>query len=208
MSDDSALKFLPFHTLNEFMRDDFRLTVVRTVLTALPNLPARLKDSLNRWTRQVVKVPGFRNSEKAPAAIKVLPLISAFQKSPDLVAVVIASWAEAKSELRQQVYDVLVGRGWPVFPADLADFKMPSSEEDFHLLPLDADRTRMPGFLPTWLPDQDFEAIYTTYAERFPDGSGSLDEVSLMTVWLSLRLPFQVRGESDEEAHSRHEHTH
>ena len=203
---DSSLKFLPFHALNEFMRDDFRLTVIRTVLTSLPTLPSRLKDPVNRWTRQVVKVPGFRNSEKAPAAVKVLPLASAFQKSPELVAAVIAAWAEVKTELRQEVYAVLEARGWPVFQTGLEDFKLPESEADFALLPPDADRTRLPGFLTIWLPDQDFEAIYNSYTDKYPDSTGSIDEISLMAVWLSLRLPYHVRGESDEDAQARHEH--
>jgi hypothetical protein len=201
---ESSLQFLPFHALNEFMRDDFRLTVVRSVLAALPSLPAYVKDPVNRWTRQVIKVPGFRNSEKAPAAVKLLPLANAFQKNPDLVAAILAAWAEARADLRQEVYAVLVARGWPAFPSDLSDFKLPAGEEDFALLPPNADRTRLPGFLTTWLPGQEFEAIYSTYSEQFPEGTGSLDEVSLMTVWLSLRLPYQVRGESEADAKARH----
>jgi len=54
------------------------------------------------------------------------------------------------------------------------------------------DRKRVPGFLPRWPKGEDFEALYATYKELFPTSEGSIDQVSLMTVWLSLRLPFTM----------------
>ncbi|MFQ5615863.1 MAG: hypothetical protein ACE5GO_05320, partial [Anaerolineales bacterium] len=128
---DKEVAFLPFHVVNEFMRNDYRLNVVRTATFALPKLPKNLRSAVDRQTRRYAKVPGFRNSAKAPPALKARHLVGAFGKSPDLVAAVLAAWAETKPELRQQVYDLLEAREWEI-------------------LPIEADRTKLPGFLTTW----------------------------------------------------------
>ncbi len=64
-------EFLPFHAINEFMRPDFRLTVIRDTLTNQSNLDDSHTNMLNQQIKKRVTVPGFRNSDKAPALIKV-----------------------------------------------------------------------------------------------------------------------------------------
>jgi hypothetical protein len=181
--DQEKAQFLPFHAINEFMRPDFRLEVVRSALYALPNLPEDFRPPIDRLTRKVVQVPGFRNSVKAPTALKVKPTAEAFEKSSDLVAAVLSAWAEAHPELRQQVYDLLVSRDWKVLPPE-------------------ADRTKIPGFLTRWPKGEDFDVLNNAYAEKYPGSQTSNDQVSLMVVWISSRLPYQLVGEehqADEE---------
>lgn len=179
--EDDEVSFLPFHALNEFMRDDYRLQVIRVALVALPDLPEPVRQPVERLSRQLVSVPGFRNSEKAPLGKRLQPTAKAFQQSPALVAAILAAWAEAKPELRQQVADLLVSLGWEV-------------------LPFDADRTQLPGFLTRWPKGQDFQTINAAFAERYPEAQASSDDVSLMTVWLLVRLPYDIVDEEDEEA--------
>lgn len=179
--DDQTLQYLPFHAINEFMRPDYRLSVVRSALTALPGLPESFRQPIDQMTRQVVKVPGFRNSVKAPPALKARPMAEAFEKSPDLVAAVLSAWAETHAGLRQQVHDLLSANGWD-------------------LLPPEADRTRLPGFLPTWPKGEDFESLTQAFSKAHPGDAASADDVSLMVVWLSGRLPYQTDGdEADPE---------
>jgi hypothetical protein len=199
---DSTIQFLPFHAINEFMRPDFRLNVIRYCLNSLSQLPNKFQEPVNRHVRKVVKVPGFRNSEKAPTAVKILPTSKAFEKDPELVAAILAAWSESKSNLRLQVFDVLKQRGWQVFPAEtisLTNLPEIQSEKDWNILPPEADRSKLPGFLTYWPKDQDFEAIYNTYTELYPQGEASLDEVSLMAVWLADRLPYHISGEEEPE---------
>ncbi len=178
---DKSVEFAPFHALNEFMRPDYRQTVVRVALTALPKLPKHLREPIDRMTKQIVRVPGFRDGSQAPASFKVAPTASAFEKSPDLVAAILAAWAESQADLRAKVYDLLKERGW-------------------ELLPLEADRTKLPGFLTKWPgEDQDFDILNTVYAEKHPGEEASTDDVSLMVVWLSGRLPFANDGEDETE---------
>jgi hypothetical protein len=171
-------QFLPFHAINEFMRSDYRFGIVRTALVALPTLPRNLRAPIDRITKKTIKVTGFRNSAKSPAAVRTKPTADAFEKNPDLVAAILSAWAETKPELRQQVYDLLIERGWEVLPPD-------------------ADRTKLPGFLPVWPKNEDFDTLNNAFFEKYAHTKHSNDDISLMVVWISSRLPYDV--ESSEE---------
>lgn len=180
MDDEKQVAFLPYHAINEFMLDEYRHEVVSKALKALPELPDEQRDALEKQIRQVVRVPGFRNSLKAPAQLKVRPAEKAFEKNPELVSQVIAAWAQANATLRQQVFDLLTERGW-------------------ELLPIEADRTLLPGWLTVWPAGQDFEVLYEAYQAKYPDEEASKNDVSLMVVWLSGRLPYQIEGEEEDD---------
>ncbi len=178
MTDETA-QFLPFHALNEFMRHDYRQTVIRTALNTLPNLPAHFRQPIDKLTNQIVRVPGFRKGSQAPASLKVVPISEAFGKSPELVAAILAAWAESLPDLRQQVHDLLKGRGWEVLPPE-------------------ADRAKLPGFLTSWPKGEDFDVLNKAFAEAHPDSGLSTDDVSLMVVWVSGRLPYQAEEEETD----------
>ena len=182
---DQQARFLPFHAINEFMRNDYRAEVVRSVLLALPSLPENQRSQIDKLTRRTVKVPGFRNSAKAPAALRVKPTAEAFEKNAGLVAAVLSAWSEIHPELQGQVFDLLTERGWEILPAD-------------------TDRTKLPGFLTRWPKGEDFESLTSAYSQRFPapvddpEAGPSSDDVSLMVVWLSGRLPYELAGDDEE----------
>jgi hypothetical protein len=178
--EDESVQFLPFHAINQFMRPDYRLAVLRATFTALPDLPDDFRSPVERLSRQLVQVPGFRNSAKAPVGKKVRPAAEAFEKSPALVATVLSAWAQAHADLRQQVFEMLQQRGW-------------------ELLPPDADRTQLPGFFPTWPHGEDFATLNKAFQDAFPETKESEDDISLMVVWLSARLPYQMDEEEAEE---------
>jgi len=179
ISQNKQASFLPFHAINEFMRPDYRTDVVRAVLHALPDLPADQRTQIEKLTRRVVTVPGFRNSAKAPVALRVKPTADAFEKNAGLVAAILSSWSGIHPELRSQVYDLLIARGWEVLPAD-------------------ADRSKLPGFLTRWPKGEDFEALNAAYVSQFPNSNTGSDDVSLMVVWLSGRLPYELVSDDAE----------
>lgn len=187
MSDETSeheeeIAFIPFHAVNDFMNDDYRLSVIRSVSAGLDQLPGELRGPVDRAIRQVVRVPGFRNSAKAPAAVKARPMAEAFVKSPQLVSAVLAAWGEIHAGLRQNVYDLLTARGW-------------------ELLPPQADRTQLPGFLTEWVGSEDFDGLYAAFQAQFPESQASKDDVSLMAVWLSGRLPYHgTESDVDSQA--------
>ena len=179
--EEKKVAFLPYHAINEFMLDDYRLRVIRGVLQALPGLPENLRLPVEELTRKLVRVPGFRNSLKAPVPLKVKPMADAFKTSPQLVAALLAAWSENQLELRQKVYDLLKARGW-------------------ELLPPEADRSMLPGFLTKWLKGENFEVLNEAFNEMYPGTEVASDDVSLMVVWLSGRLPYQFDEEDEAES--------
>ncbi len=175
----SKVQFLPFSAINMFMRPDYQLDVVRKVFNSMSQAPEDVKGTLNRFIKRYVTVPGFRNSSAAPASLKIKPYISAFETHADVAGFTMATWASTNPTLTDKVYDLLVSRGW-------------------ELLPKDADRTKLPGFLTTWPKDENFEKINQAFKETYPGEETSEDDVSLMAVWLSGRLPYQETDSSSE----------
>jgi hypothetical protein len=195
-------EFLPFHAINEYMRPDFRLAVVRFTLTSQANLPEPFANNLNHEIKKCVKVPGFRSSDKAPALMKVYPASKAFEKNPDLVASILSCWVELQSELRDQVYQLLKTRKWKIFQeAEGVDFESISIEliKEWPIFPINFNRSKLPGFFTHWPKDEDFDVLYNNFATLFPNAESSIDKVSLMVVWLTMRLPYHV-DETIEES--------
>lgn len=178
MNEKEKLKFIPFHAINEFMRNDFRLNIIRTTLTRKNSLDRQFTAPIDHLTRKHVKVTGFRNSVKAPVTLKAVAMVKAFEKQPQLVAAILNAWSEINSDLKNQIYNILVGRGWK-------------------LLPVEIDRAKLPGFLTLWPEGDDYDVLFDAYKEEYPEGDASIDEASLMVVWLAGRLPIDKVSKSD-----------
>jgi hypothetical protein len=169
---EEKISFLPFHAINEFMRPDYRDKVIHLVFENWEQIPENLQKSLDNATKKSIQIPGFRNSAKAPIVLKIKNAKSAFEKSPQLVALVLSAWATLNSKLRQQVFDILQDHHWK-------------------LLPTDTDRTILPGFMTVWPEGETFDHLYEAYQQAYPESQMDSDDVSLMVVWLSNRLPYQ-----------------
>lgn len=176
---ENEAAMIPFHALNEFMRPDFRLSMVRNTLNALPELPDEYRNAIDKLVKKTVRIPGFRNSGKAPAALKAGPLAQTFEKNPEMVSAVLTAWAETHAPLRQQIYNLLAGRGWD-------------------LLPLQAERKKLPGFFTRWPKAESFETLTQVYTELYPDSEYDSDQVALMIVWVSTRLPYEMVEETPQ----------
>ena len=198
----NQIKFYPYNAINEFMRPDFRLSVIRDVLSNVDKLPPELASDLAHLTRKSIKIPGFRNSEKAPSLVKVMPMAKEFEKHPEVTAVILSAWAALNSELALQVHTLLKNRNWSFIDVEKdIPFTSISSEimEKWPILPPEMNRTRAPGFLPRWPKGEDFETLYSAYTELYPEGEASIDKVSLMAVWITLRLPYTLEETSEPQ---------
>lgn len=172
---NNELKMLPFHAINGFMRDDYRAAVIHLVLSNLAQLPDDIQAPIRNSIRKSVQVPGFRNSIQAPVSMKVKPSSALFEKDPHFAATILSAWSELHPTLRTQVYDLLSERGWEMLPAE-------------------ADRAKLPGFLISWKEGEDFDLINQAFQEKYNLPDVSADDVSLMTVWISNRLPYSSEG--------------
>ena len=165
------VSFLPFHAINEFMRPDFRDEIIRTVMTKLPSVSDSLRITLERTINNHVRIPGFRKSIKAPQEIKQKYLQESFKNNSTITAQFLASWVDIQSGLRDNVFLFLSNLNW-------------------ELLPISVDRTKLPGFYSTWPEGQEFDYLFDAYQIQYPNDKASKDDICLMIVWLSCRLPY------------------
>jgi hypothetical protein len=174
-------QFVPFNAINEFMLDDFRFEVIKLTLNKLPDLPVENQKGINILTRKLIKVSGFRNSTRAPIGLRAKASVDAFQKNPKFVAAILSGWAEVQADLRELVFRMLEDRDWDLLPAD-------------------ADRTKLPGFMPAWPKGEDFDSLIAAFHQSNPEVLTENDDISLMVVWMSMRLPYQGNdGDQDDD---------
>jgi hypothetical protein len=173
--DDKKVQFYPFNAINEFMLSDYRREVLQQVLSDSSKLSGAQRGALNGEIKRLVKVPGFRNSSVAPLSLKIRGAEATFEKNPGFAARVLQCWSEIHEDLRQQVYDLLKSRNWEIIPAE-------------------ADRSRLPGFLGDWPKEDTYEVLNSAFSETYADSTASENDVRLMIVWLSGRLPVDMEG--------------
>jgi hypothetical protein len=97
---------------------------------------------------------------------------------------------------------LLKARNWKILPAvENLNIEALSTEllQNWAILPLEVDRSKLPGFHIWWPKGEDFETLYNDLTTRHPDSEASIDQVGLMAVWLSLRLPYHIEGEDEEK---------
>jgi hypothetical protein len=168
---DNKIAFVPFHAINQFMLDEYRQQVIRIVLSSFDSLPVNRRKSINNLIKKSVSVPGFRDASQAPLAVKLRGVERAFEKNPEMTAQVLMAWSELKPELAHQVHELLSSRGW-------------------ELLPVETDLSRLPGFLPEWPKDEDYDTLEPAFAGKFPEVVVDPYDFRLMVVWVSGRLPY------------------
>jgi hypothetical protein len=178
--DDNQIRYLPFHAINEFMNDDFRLSVIQSVLREIEKLPGEQRGRLNSLVRKHVSVPGFRNSALAPLPIRVKGSITPFERRPEFAAQVLQGWSELHAELRARIVDMLKSRGWE------------------QVLPAEADRSKLPGFMTQWPKAETYEVLDQAYAEMYPETPEESDLIRLMAVWVANRLPYELFEDEEE----------
>jgi len=166
-------QFIPFHAINEFMLPDYRQKLLQEIFGSQDRLSENRRAAINRLVKKAVKVPGFRNSVLAPAPLKARAAVGTFERSPEMVANILAAWFELNPDLANKVFDLLTNRGWQV-------------------LPLDVDRSSLPGFMTRWPKKDGFEELDDAYQAAYPDDGAHEYDINLMIVWISGRLPVDL----------------
>lgn len=170
---DDQVKFIPFHAINDMMLSEYRLQVLQLVLSKLDELPADKKIGIQTSVRRYAQVQGFRNAALAPAPLKAKGSVKVFEQNPGFVAQILSAWARLQPEFAQRVFSLLEKREWK-------------------LLPLETEREKLPGFLTRWRKSEDFDVLHAAYREGNPQETASDDDISLMVIWLSGRLPVDL----------------
>lgn len=170
---NDQISFLPFHAVSQFMRDDYQMQVARAVLEGWNTIPEASRKTISQYTQRSLRVPGFRNATKAPLLARLKPSAEAIGKNAAFAAAMLSAWASLHPDLMQKIYNLLTARGWK-------------------LLPIEADRTKIPGFLPRWQASENFDVLIADFRTRHPEDATSDDDICLMSVWLAGRLPYQL----------------
>lgn len=176
MSDDKKkqAQFLPWSAINAFMLSEFQVEVINDVLGNYDSLSSEQRTGLNQQIKRNVKLNGFRNPLAAPLSIRVRGSVDVFEKNAHFAFLVLSSWCDLHRVLRDAVYQMLTDRGWL-------------------LLPVDTDRSKIPGFLTQWPKEDEFDVLTPAFRERNPEMTEFSDnQISLMEVWLSGRLPYEL----------------
>jgi hypothetical protein len=174
-------EFLPFHAINEFMRDDYRLVILNEVLGNQDQIPGDKKAGIGKLIARYVTVPGFRNSNLAPLGRKAKGSVSLFERSSDFVALIVESWRHLHEPLAKVIIEILTEREWA------------------SLLSIEMDRSKLPGFLIHWPKQDTFEILSKAVQEKDPQLQESDDNISLMAVWMGNRLPYDLFAEEEKE---------
>lgn len=173
MSEEKKVRFIPFHAINEFMLPEYRLKLLQEVFGNFDRLAGQRQATINRLVKKLVKVAGFRNSTLAPVSLKSRAAVSAFERSPEMVAQICQAWYELHPDLAGKVVEFLKARGWEV-------------------LPVEADRSVLPGFLTRWPEKDTFVSLDDAFVQANPDDSTHEYDLNMMIVWVSGRLPVEL----------------
>jgi hypothetical protein len=161
---------LPLISLNIFLLPDFRRETLTTVLNQKDILSPENKREFTQALKEFVKISGFRNPLAAPQALQVRAMESPFEKESRFIKAILSSWAEIKSDLKANVQLVIPELGFE-----------PNNQAPLYPDPDNA-------FAVGWPEDLSFEKLEDLVKQK-TEVDASPDEISLMTVWLTGRLP-------------------
>ncbi len=161
---------LPLISLNVFLLPDFRREILTTVLNQKDNLSPEIMQELRQAIKEFVKISGFRNPLAAPQALQVRAMESPFEKESRFVKAILSSWADINSDLQAKVQAVLHELGFE-----------PNVQAPLYPDPENA-------FAVGWPEDLSFEKLADLVKQK-TETDASSNEISLMTVWLTGRLP-------------------
>ena len=178
MSETEKAKYLPFHAVNEFMREDYRLTILQEVFTSLDKTTSTQKQLISRFVAKNVQIPGFRNSSLAPLPFKIKNSTTLFERSSEFAATIMECWSNLHIALKANMFTILEEKGWKPQP-------------------LTVDRSTLPGFQIDWPKTDTFELLIKSSKEIQPELEESDDNISLMAVWVGNRLPYDLYSEND-----------
>jgi len=173
-------KVLPFHAVNEFMRDDYRLVILQEALSDQTINTPELRQRIGRMVSKGVQIPGFRNSNLAPVGIKIKNSTSLFERSPEFAAAVMEAWSHQHADLRSKMAELLASRGWLIPPVD-------------------DDHSLLPGFQLDWPKADTYEVLIEELRKNAPDLRETDDDISLMAVWIGNRLPYNLYEDEEKK---------
>jgi len=161
---------LPFKTINVYLERGFLEKILEQILRNIRNLPKETQIEFTQVFKKFVTVLGFRNPLHAPLPLQIKAFANAFEEKEEIIPFTLSAWATLNNELANGVFDWLKSKKW-------TDLEKNRGYEDSL------------GFSNDWPESQPLESISKKFEESNPKIQSTDDEIMLMILWISGRLP-------------------
>lgn len=164
------IETIPFKAINVYINEDYLETVLKSVLTGYKKLPKQAQIEFTVFLRKYVTVLGFRDPSRAPLTLQVNALAKAFEEKDEVVPYVLSIWAKVNKKFADMVKSWLEDQGLK----DLA------TEREY---------AEGAGFTQDLPKKYAFDKLEKAFAKDNPDAKFDRNDLILMVLWLSGRLP-------------------
>lgn len=160
----------PYKAINVFIDHDYLQNLIERVLVNIKELPKQDQIDFSQTFRHYVKVLGFRNPTQAPLPLQVKSYVEAFEDKEEIIPFTLSVWTKIEHDLAKKVKAWLEKKGW-----DNLSLERKFSESD--------------GFSSNWPSELTIEKLSEEFTEDHPDLKFDQDDIILMILWISGKLP-------------------
>jgi hypothetical protein len=166
----SPIETVPFKTINVYINQDYLESIMKAVLTGFKKFSKQEQIDFTRFLRKYVKILGFRDPSRAPLSLQINALAKAFEEKDEVVPVVLSIWTKVNKKLAGDV------KAW-------------LEENKFKNIEMEREYSEDAGFTPDLAKKWKFEKVEKDFSKTNPDTKFERDDLILMVLWLSGRLP-------------------
>jgi hypothetical protein len=166
----NEVEHLSFKTINVFVERGFLEETLKLILTNLKILSKEDQIEFSQIFKKYVTVLGFRNPKQAPLPLQVKAYATAFEEKEEVIPFTLSTWTKIKGDLANAVVKWLKSENW----------------DDLTLVRnFDEDQ----GFKNDWPDDLSLDTVIKDFQKDHADMEVSKDDLALMILWVSGRLP-------------------
>jgi hypothetical protein len=162
--------YLPYKAINVFVERDYLNQILEETLMGKSKLSKKEQIQFANQLKHYVNVLGFRNPTIAPLPLQVRALRSAFVEKDEVIPFILSTWVKININFAEKVKTWLVKNQW----------KNLAYEREYQ---------ETEGFLISWPDDLTFDNIVKKYKKDHPEEDFDRNDLILMVIWLSGRLP-------------------
>ena len=162
----------PYKAINVYLEREYLEQLLEWVLKHKETLSKQEVIEFIDEFRKHVTILGFRNPVRAPITLQVNAYASAFEQKDDVIPFTLSTWAKTQPDLAEKVKLWLVDEGWDN-------------------LALERQFDENEGFNNNWPDKLSFDELVEKFTKANPDFKFSRNDLILMVLWISGRLPNQ-----------------
>lgn len=166
----TEIETLPYKTLNVFINHDYLEHILGDLLKRKDALSKADQIAFTTEFRRYVTILGFRNPIRAPHSLQLNAYVSAFEQKNEVIPYTLNTWIKLNRDLADKVMKWLDSQGWDN-------------------LALEREFGEADGFSTQWPEGVTFEKLVDEFKKAHPKLELSNDDLILMMVWISGRLP-------------------